>query len=58
MRLGYQPRRGDGAVATFTALLAGSGVLIWMLHRPTSRLSQWLDREVDRAIRLPVREVW
>ena len=40
----YQRRTGDGPLLVVAGLCAGSAVTGWMLHRRTSRLSQWLDR--------------
>jgi hypothetical protein len=46
-------RPGDGIALGSAGLIVSSAVALWMLHRPTSRLSQWLNREIDRAVRLP-----
>lgn len=45
----YERRRGDLFMAGTGTLLTSSVALLWMLSRPTSRLSQWLNREIDEA---------
>lgn len=51
MGRGY--RRGDGTTLASAVLVAAAAVGLWMLRRPTSRLSQWVDREIDTAVHLP-----
>jgi hypothetical protein len=51
--IGYQRRRGDLSVAGLAALLVASTALLWMMSRPMSRLSQWLNQQIDQAVCLP-----
>jgi hypothetical protein len=55
--MAYQYRRGDGTLALFTGLLAGSAAGVWLLRRPTSWLSQLVDRQGDQPMQPSLRIV-
>lgn len=43
----------DVVLAVCLVVVAVSMTALWLLAKPTSRLSRWVDREIDKGLGLP-----